>query len=150
MESWRHAWRKGFAPLLDVMALRALKRGLEVDDERLCQGATTVPPPLNCTQEWACEAACAIGYCGWQGCELDTIGEVEEFFARMCFSADQLLGEPAGGKHFLNWYDETPREEMRRLLLEEVNLALEKHDAENTLGSAGDNPVDLPYFVRVT
>ena len=65
------------------------------DDPRLTQGSTTTPPPLMCVQDWPVEAACALGYCGWQGDELETVGEVEEFFARMCFEADQRLGEPA-------------------------------------------------------
>ena len=51
-----------------------------------------------------------------------------EFFARMCFEVDQRLGEPAGCRWFLNWFDETPRDEMRRELLAEVNVALaERH-----------------------
>jgi hypothetical protein len=55
---------------------------------------------------------------------LDTVAEVEEFFARACFETDQRLGEPAACRWFLNWYDETPREEMRRQLLAEVNRSL--------------------------
>ena len=42
----------------------------------------------------------------------------------MCFAIDQRLGEPAGCRWFLNWFDETPRDEMRRLLLAEVARAL--------------------------
>jgi hypothetical protein len=45
-------------------------------------------------------------------------------FARASFEADQRLGELAGCRWFLNWFDETPRAEMRRLLLAEVNRAL--------------------------
>ena len=74
-----------------------------------------------CVQDWPVEAACALGYCGWQGDGLETVGEVEEFFARACFEADQRLGEPAACRWFLNWFDDTPRDEMRRELLAEVN-----------------------------
>ncbi len=42
----------------------------------------------------------------------------------MCFEIDQRLGEPAGCRWFLNWFDETPRDAMRQDLLGEVNLAL--------------------------
>jgi hypothetical protein len=94
------------------------------DDPRLLQGATTTPPPLQCVQDWPVEAACVLGYCAWQGEGLETVAEVEEFFARACFEADQLLGEPAACRWFLNWYDDTPRDEMRRLLLAEVNRTL--------------------------
>jgi hypothetical protein len=55
---------------------------------------------------------------------LETVAEVEEFFARSCFQADQRLGEPAGCRRFLNWYDDTPRDEMRKELLAEIDRAL--------------------------
>ena len=53
-----------------------------------------------------------------------TVGQVEEFFAKACYQADQRLGEPAACRWFLNWFDNTPRAEMRRELLAEVELAL--------------------------
>jgi hypothetical protein len=135
MESWRKVWREGLAPLLSTTGLQALRRGLADDDARLLQGATTTPPPLQCVQDWPVESACALGYCGWQGEGLETVAEVEEFFARMCFEIDVRLGEPAGCRWFLNWFDETPRDEMRRELLAEVNrqLALRRADDEAEL-----------------
>jgi hypothetical protein len=131
MESWRKVWRDGLVPNLSTEGLDALASALASDDPRLLQGATTTPPPLQCVQDWPVEAACVLGYCGWQGDGLVTVAEVEESFARLCFEADQLLGEPAACRWFLNWYDETPREEMCRLLLEEVrhNLA-ERRDGQ--------------------
>jgi hypothetical protein len=124
MESWRKVWRDGLAPQLSAAALDTLRTGLKNNDPRLLQGATTTPPPLQCVQDWPVEAACALGYCGWQGERLETVAHVEEFFAQTCFEADQRLGEPAGCRWFLNWYDDTPRDEMRRLLLAEVNRTL--------------------------
>lgn len=124
MESWRKVWQEGFAPGLSEAALRALKAALETDDARLIQGATTTPPPLMCVQDWPVEAACAIGFCGWKGERLDTVGDVEEFFARQCFDADGRLGEPAACRWFLNAFDDTPRHEMWRMLLEEVEVTL--------------------------
>jgi hypothetical protein len=79
---------------------------------------------MQCVLDWPVEGACVVGYCAWQGDGLDTVGEVEETFARVCFEADQRLGEPAAVRYFLNWYDDTPRDEMRRELLSEVNRAL--------------------------
>ena len=55
---------------------------------------------------------------------METVAEVEEFFARACFEADQCLGEPAACRWFLNWFDDTPRDEPRRQLLPEVNRLL--------------------------
>jgi len=124
MDSWRKVWREGLAPLLSTTSLEVLRRALLSDDSRLLQGATTTPPPLQCVQDWPVEAACALGYCGWQGEGLETVAEVEEFFARMCFEIDQRMGEPAACRWFLNWFDETPRDEMRRGLLAEVNRNL--------------------------
>ena len=130
MESWRNTWRKGVAPLLSTQSLEALRSALVKDDSRLLQGATCTPPPLQCVQDWPVEAACALGYCGWQGDGLETVAEVEEFFARMCFEIDQLLGEPAGCRWFLNWFDDTPRDEMRRDLLVEVQRSLAQRLSE--------------------
>lgn len=124
MKSWRQVWRDGFVPVLPTKGLQELATALRTDDPRLMQGSTTTPPPLMCVQDWPVEAACALGYCGWQGDSLESVGEVEEFFARACFEADQRLGEPAACRWFLNWFDDTPRDVMRAELLAEVELAL--------------------------
>src|SRR5207237_9659893 len=116
METWRKVWREGLEPQLSLRSLEALRRGLMTDDGQLLQGATTTPPPLQCVQDWPVEAACALGFCGWRGEGLETVAEVEGFFARMCFEVDQRLGEPAGCRWFLNWFDEARRTEMRPLL----------------------------------
>ena len=127
MESWRIVWRDGFVPELTRSNLEALAEALRTDDVRLTQGSTTTPPPLMCVQDWPCEAGCALGYCGAVengGFMVATVGTVEEFFAKACFKADQRLGEPAACRWFLNWFDNTPRDEMRRELLAEVERAL--------------------------
>src|SRR2546421_7128267 len=134
MESWRNVWRKGVAPLLSTESLESLRQALVHDDPRLLQGAPTPPPPLQCVQDWPVEAACVIGYCGWQGDGLETVAEVEAYFARLCYETDQALGEPAACRWFLNWFDETPRDEVRTELLAEVNLAL----AQRQTGSSDE------------
>src|ERR1700739_806177 len=142
MESWRKGCGKGVAPLLATESLEALGQALVTDDGRLLQGATTTPPPLQCVQDWPVEAACALGYCGWQGDGLETVAEVEEFFARMCFEIDQQMGEPAACRWFLNWFDDTPRQEMRRELLVEVQRTLaERLSADAVPEGAGDETV---------
>ena len=137
MESWRNVWRQGLATLLSTESLEALREALASDDPRLLQGATTTPPPLQCVQDWPVEAACALGYCGWQGDGLETVAEVEEFFARMCFEIDQRLGEPAACRWFLNWFDDTPREQMRRELLVEVQRSLAQRLSAEEAAAAG-------------
>jgi len=142
MESWRKVWREGVAPLLSTSGLEALQRALKQDDARLIQGATTTPPPLPCVQDWPVEAACALGFCGWQGDGLETVAEVEEFFARTCFEIDQRLGEPAACRWFLNWFDETPRHQMREQLLAEVQRSLsQRRSAEENSAAEGDSEV---------
>lgn len=136
MESWRKVWREGIAPQLSDEALEALRLALGRDDARILQGATTTPPPLQCVQDWPVEAACVLGYCGWQGEGLETVAEVEQFFAATCFEADRRLGEPAAVRWFLNWYDETPRDDMRRQLLAEVNHVLARRRAEEAPDAA--------------
>jgi len=124
MESWRLVWRNGFAPVLSTAGLEALREALQLDDPRLTQGSTTTPPPLACVQDWPVEAACALGFCGWHGEGLETVGQVEEYFAQVCFEADCRLGEPAACRWFLNWFDDTPRDQMRQELLAEVEREL--------------------------
>jgi hypothetical protein len=138
MESWRKVWRDGLAPLISTAGLEALRTALSTDDARLLQGATTTPPPLQCVQDWPVEAACALGYCGWQGEGLESVAEVEEYFARLCFEVDQRLGEPAACRWFLNWFDETPRDEMRSLLLTEVNRTLGRRRASPEAAEAAE------------
>ncbi len=132
MESWRLTWRNGFAPLLSTKALEALRKAVVEDDPRLMQDATTSPVPLQCVQDWPVEAACAIGFCGWQGEGLASVSEVNEYFARICFAADQALGEPAGCRWFLIAFDEMPREEIRRMLLPEISRVLAERAALET------------------
>ena len=124
METWRQVWRDGFAPNISTENLESLKVALEQDDPHLVQGSTTIPPPLMVVQDWECEGACAVSYCGWKGEYLNSVGAVEEYFAKQCYLADQNLNEVAACRHFLNWFDDTPRPQMRRELLEEVNYIL--------------------------
>lgn len=138
MEAWRLVWRRGLAPELSTAGLEALREALIADDPRLTQGSTTTPPPLMTVLDWPVEAACALGYCGWQGDGLETVGEVEEYFARVCFEADQRLGEPAACRRFLNWFDETPRDEMRRELLAEVEQTLAERRPELSATAAAE------------
>lgn len=124
MEAWRNVWRNHIVPLLSDNHLEALRQLLNDDDPRLMQGATTSPPPLMAVADWPVEKACALTCCGWLGDGLETVSECEEFFAYTCAKIDQHMGEAAGCRWFLNWFDETPREQMVPALLAEVEKAL--------------------------
>jgi hypothetical protein len=132
MESWKHVFRRGIAPFLPTRGLQALSLALATNDKRVLQSATTSPPPLACVSDWTVEAACPIGFCGWQNGEgLNTVVEVEQFFGNVCFMADQAIGEPAACRHFVNWADDTPRQEMfDALLVEVVAVLIERAEAE--------------------
>lgn len=138
MQSWELVFRDGFAPGISTAALEALLLALENDDDRLTQGSTTTPPPLMCVQDWPVEMACALGFCGWQGEDLSTVGEVEEYFAKCCFEADQRLGEPAACRWFLQWFDDTPRDEMRTELTRVIKDVLLGRGAAEALKPAAE------------
>jgi hypothetical protein len=124
MERWQRIWRDGLAPRLSQRGLEALRSALGRDDPRLMQGRTMTPPPLVGLEDAEVEAACALGFCGWHGDGCDTVGALEAYFDEVCTAADEALGEPAACRHFLDWFDATPRRTMRRLLLAEVRRAL--------------------------
>src|SRR5262249_17254905 len=104
MESWRKVWREGLAPQISSAGLEALRSALATDDARLLQSARTSPPPLQCMRDCCVSGACALGWCGWQGDGLETVAEVEEYFALACFDCDLRLGEPAACRWFLSWF----------------------------------------------
>jgi hypothetical protein len=133
IESWRKVFGDAVAPVLNVRGLSVLADALEKDDPALIQSATTLPAPLQAADRLPCEGACLLAYAGWRGKGLKTVGEVECYFACVCQEVDEILGEPAGCRWFLNWFDDTPREQMRQELLAEVKLAL----ADLTAGPSG-------------
>jgi hypothetical protein len=128
MEKWRRVWREGLATQITYDGLRALQAALMRDDPRLMQGAICSPPTLDALRDRPIACACAIGYCGWQGEGCATVGELEEYFHRICDAADAIFQEPAACRFFLNWFDETPRALMRRELLGEVTHALRQSE----------------------
>src|SRR5216683_6958278 len=109
MEKWRRIWREGLAPNLSRAGLLALQSALLDNDPRLLQGAVSSPPTLDALRDCAVNGTCAIGWCGWQGERLRSVGQIEEYFHRICDAADAAFGEPAACRFFLNWYDAAAR-----------------------------------------
>jgi hypothetical protein len=130
IQPWQKAFHEGIVPSLSTAGLEALRRALLDDDLRLVQGATTVPPPIPEVADWPCESACPIGYCGWQGDALANVGQVEEYFARVCLECDTRLNEAAAVRYFLYFVDEEPRATVRALLLPEVEKVLKERAEE--------------------
>jgi hypothetical protein len=125
-EAWKRVWRIGIVPQLTIRGLEGLKLALEQDRPSLITGSTMQPPPLACMANEAVEACCPLCYAILDGLRPTavSVGPLEERFAEACFKASELCGEPGAIRYFLNFVDETPREEMRKALLVEVNLAL--------------------------
>ena len=123
---WQHVWRIGLVPQLTRAGLEGLARALEADLPSLLTGATTSPPPLQCVRDWPVEGCCPLCYALLDGNrpEYVSVGPLEERFAQACWNADERLGWPGGIRAFLNYIDETPREQMRQELLAEVRRAL--------------------------
>ncbi len=128
LSEWQRVLRDGLLPLLSHEAKVALRDALARDDARLIQGGTTTPPPLACVQDWKCEGACLVGFCGLAD-GLETVGEIEQFFGRMCWEIDQRVGEPAGVRHLLNYFDNEPRPEVFAALVAELDAALSEQEA---------------------
>lgn len=137
VESWHLVWREGFLPSFTTDELLQILQALKTDDPRLSQGSTTTPPPLMCVQDWPVECGCLFAYVGairhggFDRNRDDTkndnpasVGQCEEEFARLCFDADQRLGEPAACRWFLNWFDGEPRDRMRAELAAEIETNL--------------------------
>jgi hypothetical protein len=124
IETWRWAWREGAAPLLADADLTLLQDALQRDDPRLLQGATTNPPPCDYATEVRCEGGCPLAFVGWQNYQMHVVKDVEDFFARLFTEIGQRLGDLTGARWLTNWIDETPRDEMRRLLGEEITRTL--------------------------
>jgi hypothetical protein len=123
MEPWRRILREGLLRALTEDELQALRRGLADDDPALQQGMMTVPPPLECVNDWAVEGADLIAYPGWRARGLVTVKEVEEAAWALCSAVDARLGEGAS-RDLLAWYDATPRPDVLPTLLGEVEREL--------------------------
>ncbi len=128
-EPWLRVFVDGFAPNMTDDELLALRGGLERDDPRILQGATTTPPPLLCVHDWPCECACPIGYTTLATIDGATVGQVENVFANLCFMCNASLpSEPNACRFFLNWVDVTPRPEMRASLVEAIEHVLAQRE----------------------
>jgi hypothetical protein len=124
--AWRDVWRRGIAPLLAREDLQALLEALRRDDPTLLQGRTLEPCYAPGMDDFPCQGGCLLAYAGWRGQGLRTLGEVDEYFARLCFSADAALNCPGAVSVLFEYFDRTPRAEMRRELEVEILMTLDR------------------------
>ena len=109
-------WQEGIQPSISSTALRSLLEALERDDERLLQGASTSPPPLYPCDSWPCEASCPVCWLLWEGSQEMSVKEVCEFLGNIASHCEDALQEVGAIRHFMNWWDENPRELVRAKL----------------------------------
>jgi hypothetical protein len=128
MEKWRRVWRDGIVPNVDTQGLETLREFLVSDSPRLVQGVISVPPNVPGSCDMAPVAACAIGVCGMHLCQ--TTLAMQRHFSHICDAADSEFEESASTRYFLAWFDDAPREVMRREMLSEVALALKEKNHE--------------------
>lgn len=160
MESWRLVWRNGFVPALveilgrdaALVGLANLARAVHGDFPEVLQGSTTSPPPLACVADWAVEGADPVAFALWKSCLYQgaggetPVGRLERAFAAVCARVDELIGEPAACGRFLNWSDDTPRDEMRGELFHELRFnlaALTGTEVITDPASTDERPVTL-------
>ncbi len=120
METWRFIFRKGFAPLLSFSALEALKSGIQQDDPALLQGCVVFPKLIPGFWDVPAVATGLLAYIGKEGEGLFSVAEVTEFHNRLKEAAAQKLGAVNIAQGFIEWFDKTPRQLMRKELLKEV------------------------------
>jgi hypothetical protein len=141
-EPWRTVWR-GVAPLLPTAGLEALREALADDDPRLIQGGISAPFTF-CEQSRAAspvEAACPVGYCGWHGEPLGTVGEVLSYFDRISEQADKLLHETDVLRWFtFRFWDHYSRGHVFRELLPEVERELVLRQCEQATTQPTPSP----------
>jgi hypothetical protein len=135
--AWQRVWRLGIAPNLLTAGLRALQWALVTSDPALVQGVTMEPAPFGQFGDFPVSAACAVAYAGWKSERLETVAEVEDFFARVCSHADETLGEPAAIRYFIDWFDATPVDRMRPALLAEVTAELARRSRHTPDAACG-------------
>ena len=124
--TWQEAFLRGVAPQFSARSLTAMLAALERDDRALIQNATVRPSPLSgLSQDVPCNHTCAIGYLAQTEYNLATNSQVLDAFGLALYQADVYLGEVSAVRFFLNWYDDTPRDQMRAALAETIRGELD-------------------------
>jgi len=121
----RKVFHNGFVPQFSTKGLIALRDALVKRDPFLMAGVSVDPPPLQMFENEPVVGCCPIAFAASDGeAAQRTVGEVETAFALTYWRAGEALNEPTIGRHFANYWDDTPIEQARRELLVEVEVAL--------------------------
>lgn len=126
LEKWQVVWREELAKRLSVKQLLALRLAVLENDGRLVQGVVTHPPPLQVVAEWPIEGGCAlvIGLWGMDG--QVSVYEMAKRYYEMIKEADAALPVGLTIDDFLDFFDNTSREEMLKRMLGEIDVVLDQ------------------------
>lgn len=106
-QDWGEVWRKGFAPVLCLRELHALRDGLAGNDPALIQSRTATPGNALAAEPSAC---CAVAYAGWKGLGLSSVDDVQRYFeARMANARNRVGGAAHSVKFFALLGFDAPR-----------------------------------------
>lgn len=92
--TWQEAWRT-LQQQFKTKGLTALAAALRSEDDTVLRCETAAS---RSSEDDTCVAACPIGYCGWQGEDLKTSGQVERFFELFSLSPE--------GMRFVDLFDD--------------------------------------------
>lgn len=138
------AWRQGMVPQLVDTGLLALREALIANDPALLRGSTVTPWAVADLANAPCEGVCPLAFALWRGLGLVTSGSVSAAWSRImdeCHNAGLLPWI------FVGWWDDTPAQEARNILLGLVVEALaarglrtfpERQEAGREVPHAGD------------
>jgi hypothetical protein len=138
LATWQRVFRQGLLPQFTKKSMEAFYAALLRDDPRIITGATMAPPPLSCMEGEAVERCCPLCWLlldGRKPYEV-SVGPLDERFAKACFECDQLMGEPASARAFLNAVDEWDRETMRKNLMAEIEVHFARAPLRTQLASS--------------
>lgn len=124
LEAWQVCWRGGLADALPTEGLVALRDALVNDDPALIQGQTVAPIPFL-SPNAKTTGCCPISYCGWRAFGLDATADVYAFYHAAYYRRNGY-GYENGSRDFTEFVDGTPRDEMRKRLVVEVNRTLKQ------------------------
>lgn len=139
MERWQLVWRHGVGPELTAEELAPLRRALACDSPLVIQRDTAQPHP-DAGPHVAPHRCCPLGYAGWRGAGMATVGDVDGWLAELILAADarledayrtgRLAWQLRTDPDLLGWICRAPREEMRRGLLSEIDGELTRRAAQ--------------------
>ena len=126
------SWKKSFAHIADVCgvpALQVLRTAVSENYCSLIQGTTVAYEPATNPGDRTVCGACAVGYMYWKADDMDFADDVEEAVAATFSEVAKKAGWDRAPDLFTNWYDETPRDEMRRELLPVIDANIRRLEA---------------------